>query len=143
MGVGGSCLPPEPPVHVRNSRCASRQKSGLSIASPAGDCYACWRPRSAMVSSPAARVGRPYPGFFVAPDFRVFPSSRAPVAVEWGDRIVSVEGRSPVTLEARAASGGSAIRYEIERAGHRVALDLAPQPFTWRLLFVPFGFSLA
>src|SRR5213592_4018611 len=72
-----------------------------------------------LLAALVVRVGRPYPGFFVAPDFRVFPSSPAPVAVEWGDRIVSVEGRSPVTLEARAASGGSAIRYEIERSEER------------------------
>ncbi|HWM77024.1 MAG TPA: hypothetical protein VNS56_05540, partial [Methylomirabilota bacterium] len=96
-----------------------------------------------LLAALVARVGRPYPGFFVAPDFRVFPASPAPVAVEWGDRIVSVEGRSPVTLEARAASGGPPIRYEIERAGHRVALDLAPQPFTWRLLFGHFGVFFA
>src|SRR5713101_9619542 len=96
-----------------------------------------------LLTALVARVGRPYPGFFVAPDFRVFPSSPAPVAVEWGDRIVRVEGRSPVTLEARAASGGPPIRYEIERAGHRVAVDLAPQPFTWRLLFGHFGVFFA
>jgi len=93
-----------------------------------------------------AQVGRPYPGFFVTPDFRVFPSSpapAAPAAPEWGDRIVSVDGRSPVTLEKRLAPGGGPIRYEIERAGRRVALDSAPQPFTWRLLFGHFGVFFA
>jgi class 3 adenylate cyclase len=90
-----------------------------------------------------ARVGRPYPGFFVAPDFRVFPTAPAAVAIEWDDRIVSVDGRSPATLEKRVASGDAPIRYEIERAGRRVSLDLAPQPFTWRLLFGHFGVFFA
>jgi len=92
-----------------------------------------------LLGALVAQVGRPYPGFFVTPDFRVFPSSPAAVTPEWGDRIVSVDGRSPVTLEKRVRSDGPPIRYEIERAGRRAALDLAPQPFTWRLLLGHFG----
>ena len=70
-----------------------------------------------LLGALVAQVGRPYPRFFMAPDFRVFPSSPAAVAPGWGDRIVSVVGRSPVTLEKRLALGGPRIRYEIERAG--------------------------
>ncbi|HYB44504.1 MAG TPA: hypothetical protein VEL75_22200, partial [Candidatus Methylomirabilis sp.] len=87
----------------------------------------------------AAGVGRPYPGFFVAPDFRAFPSALEPGAIEWGDRIVSVDARSPVTLESRVAAAGPPIRYEIERAGRRVTVDLPPRPFTWSLLLAHFG----
>src|SRR5712691_11189255 len=92
-----------------------------------------------LLGALAARVGRPYPGFFLAPDFRVFPSSSEVLSVEWGDRIVSVDGRSPVTLEKRLASSAAPIRYEIERAGHRIAVEAAPKPFTWALLVAHFG----
>ena len=59
---------------------------------------------SLLLGALVAQVGRPYPSFFVSPDFRVFPSSRGPsspgaAALEWGDRIVSVDGRSPATHE--------------------------------------------
>jgi class 3 adenylate cyclase len=92
-----------------------------------------------LLGALAARVGRPYPGFFVAPDFRVFPSSSAVLSIEWGDRIVSVDGHSPVTLEKRLASSAAPIRYEIERAGRRIAVEAAPEPFTWALLVAHFG----
>ena len=95
-----------------------------------------------LLGALVAQVGRSYPGFFVTQDFRVFPSSPAPDAPEWGDRIVSVDGRSPVTLASHVASGGP-IRYELERAGSRVALELAPQPFTWGLLLGRFGIFFA
>src|SRR4029450_5936430 len=78
----------------------------------------------------AAKVGRPYPGFFVAPDFRVFPAE-PDTPLRWGDRIVSVDGRSPIALEARVAASDAPIRYDIERAGRRLTLDVAPRPVTW------------
>ena len=95
-----------------------------------------------LLGALVAQVGRPYPGFFVTQDFRVFPSSSVPDAPEWGDRIVTVDGRSPVTLARRVALGGP-IRYELERAGSRVALALAPRPFTWGLLLGHFGVFFA
>ena len=85
----------------------------------------------------AGRVGKPFPGFFVAPDLRVFPAETG--ALEWGDRILSVDGHSPVTLEARVAASSAPIRYEIERAGHRATVDAVPQPFTWSVLTRHFG----
>ena len=84
----------------------------------------------------ATKVGRPYPGFFVAPDFRVFPAE-PDTPLRWGDRIVSVDGRSPIVLEARVAASGAPIRYDIERAGSRLTLDVAPRPFTWRTMSTP------
>src|SRR5215467_7914193 len=95
-----------------------------------------------LLGSLAARVGRPYPGFFVAPDFRVFPAEPG-VPLEWGDRIVSVDGGSPVTLEARVAAAQTPVRYEIERAGRRATFEIAPRPFTWSLLLSHFGIFLA
>src|SRR5262249_57483602 len=81
-----------------------------------------------LLGSLAARVGRPYPGFFVAPDFRVFPAEPG-VPLEWGDRIVSVDGRSPVTLEARVAAARTPVRYEIERAAQPPTFAILPRPF--------------
>ena len=98
---------------------------------------------SLLLGALVAQVGRPHPGFFVSPDFRVFPAPRGTVAPECGDRIVSVDGRSPVTLEKRVGSDGAPIRYDIARGGRRVALDLAPQPLTWRLLLGHFGVFVA
>ena len=95
-----------------------------------------------LLGSLAAHVGRPYPGFFVAPDFRVFPAEPG-VPLEWGDRIVSVDGRSPVTLEVRVAAAQTPVRYEIERAGRRATFEIAPRPFTWPLLLSHFGIFLA
>jgi len=91
-----------------------------------------------LLGGVAARVGQPYPGFFVAPDFRIFPSE-SDVALQWGDRIVGVDGRSPITLESRVTSSDTPIRYEIDRAGRRLMLDVAPRPFTWRILTSHFG----
>src|SRR5215470_4917534 len=91
-----------------------------------------------LLGSLAARVGRPYPGFFVAPDFRVFPAEPG-VPLEGGDRIVSVDGSSPTTLEARIAPAATAVRYEIARAGKRATYQLAPRPFTCSLLLSQFG----
>ena len=77
-------------------------------------------------------IGRPYPGFFFSSDFRVFPatlSARA-AGLEYGDRIVAVDGRSPISLMARVAAARGPIRYEVERAGRRFSLELAPATFT-------------
>src|SRR5262249_56397146 len=82
-----------------------------------------------LLGSLADRVGRPYPGFCGAPDFRVFPAEPG-VPLEWGDRIVSVNEGSPTTLEARIAAGTTPVRYEIERGGQRLTYEIAPRPFT-------------
>src|SRR5437773_11274582 len=83
-----------------------------------------------LLGALATKVGRPYPGFFVAPDFRVFPAE-PDTPLRWGDRIVSVDGRSPIVLESRVAASHAAIRYDIERAGSRVTVDVTPRPVTW------------
>src|SRR5713101_9421453 len=69
-----------------------------------GEIMVSWHPRAwslvaltvatllVLLGALVAQVGRPYPRFFMAPDFRVFPSSPAAVAPGWGDRIVSVVG---------------------------------------------------
>jgi hypothetical protein len=56
-----------------------------------------------LVADLALDAGRPYPGFFAAPDFRLFPAERdARVAgLRMGDRLVAVDGASPLTLAAR------------------------------------------
>src|SRR5215813_2203076 len=95
-----------------------------------------------LLGSLAARVGRPYPGFFVAPDYRVFPVEPG-VPLEWGDRIVGVDGRSPTTLEARMAADETPVRYEIERSGRRATYEVAPRAFTWPLLLSHFGIFFA
>ena len=82
-------------------------------------------------------IGRPYPGFFFSSDFRVFPAtlSARTAGLEYGDRIVAVDGRSPISLMARVEAARGPIRYEVERAGRRFSLELAPATFT-RGLFV-------
>ena len=82
-------------------------------------------------------IGRPYPGFFFSSDFRVFPATLAArtAGLEYGDRIVAVDGRSPISLMARVEAARGPIRYEVERAGWRFSLELAPATFT-RGLFV-------
>ena len=85
----------------------------------------------------AVEIGRPYPGFFFSSDFRVFPAtlSARTAGLEYGDRIVAVDGHSPVSLMARVEAARGPIRYEVERAGRRFSLELAPATFT-RGLFV-------
>ena len=89
----------------------------------------------------ASEVGRPYPGFFFAIDYHVAPVEPAARAagLRWGDRIVAVDGGSPLGLMARVRSASGALHYEIEREGRRVAIDLAPAPFTWATLLSHFG----
>ncbi len=88
-----------------------------------------------VLASLVIQVGRPYPGFFFSADYRVFPVDPAARAagLEYGDRIVAVDGRSPTTLMTRVDAAGGPIRYGAERDGRRFSLDLAPTPFTWRL----------
>src|SRR5262249_34376061 len=95
-----------------------------------------------LLGSLAARVGRPDPGFFVAPDFRVFPADPGG-PLEWGDRSVGVHGRSPVPLQARVAAAPPPGRHASERAGRRAALQSAPRPFRWSPLLSHFGIFLA
>jgi class 3 adenylate cyclase len=89
-----------------------------------------------VLGSLVADVGRPYPGFFFSPDYRIFPvhpsSHAAGLAV--GDRIVAVDGASPLTLLARLRDSPAPVRYEVARDGRRFAVSLAPVAFTWELL---------
>jgi class 3 adenylate cyclase len=86
-----------------------------------------------MLGGVVAAVGRPYPGFLASVDARVFPVEAAARAagLETGDRIVAVDGRSPLTLAARAREGGAAIAYEVERGERRFVVAVPPAPFTW------------
>ena len=85
-----------------------------------------------VLASLVVEIGRPYPGFFFSSDFHVFPVERAArtAGLEYGDRIVAVDGRSPITLMARVEAARGPIRYEIERDGRRLHVDLAPATFT-------------
>jgi class 3 adenylate cyclase len=85
-----------------------------------------------VLAALASNVGRPYPGFFFTPDYRVFPVTPAARAAGLapGDRILAVDGASPLTLMARVRAAAGPVRYEVERAGRRFAVELAPRPFT-------------
>jgi class 3 adenylate cyclase len=80
-----------------------------------------------------AEVGRPYPGFLFAIDYHVAPVEPAARAagLRWGDRIVAVDGHSPLALMARVRVATGPLSYEVERAGRRFAVALAPQTFGW------------
>jgi class 3 adenylate cyclase len=89
----------------------------------------------------AAEVGRPYPGFFFAIDYHVVPveaEARA-AGLRWGDRVIGVDGQSPLALMARVRGAAGPVRYEVERDGRRFAVDLAPQRFTWATFFGHFA----
>ncbi len=89
----------------------------------------------------AAGVGRPYPGFFVAPDHRVFvvdPDARV-AGLAGGDRLLAVDGRPPLALLARVREAPGPVRYTLEREGRRLTVDLAPRPFTWAHALGHFG----
>jgi class 3 adenylate cyclase len=89
----------------------------------------------------AAQVGRPYPGFFFAIDYRVFPVEPAAHAASlaFGDRIVAVDGQSPLTLMARVRQASGPVHYDVERGSQRFAIDLSPVTFTWSHLVDHFG----
>ena len=59
-----------------------------------------------VLGSLVAEVGHRYSGFFFSPDYRIFPvdpaAREAGLAV--GDRIVAIDGASPLTLLARVHS---------------------------------------
>jgi class 3 adenylate cyclase len=88
-----------------------------------------------------ADLGHSYPGFFYSVDYRVFPvTARARAAgLAYGDRIVSVDGASPLTLRDRARAGGAPIRYEVEREGRRFTVVLGPARFTWAVFTANFA----
>ncbi len=89
----------------------------------------------------ASEVGRPYPGFFFAIDYHVAPAEPAArtAGLRWGDRLVAVDGGSPVRLMARVRAATGPLHYEIERDGRRFAIDLARVPLTWATLLGRFG----
>jgi class 3 adenylate cyclase len=89
-----------------------------------------------VLGSLVADVGRRYPGFFFSPDYRVYPTDAAARAagLAVGDRIVAVDGASPLTLLGRLRGSSAPIRYEVDRDGRPFAVSLAPLPFTWELL---------
>ncbi|HEY7041469.1 MAG TPA: adenylate/guanylate cyclase domain-containing protein [Methylomirabilota bacterium] len=89
----------------------------------------------------AADAGRPYPGFFAAPDYHVFPVDPAARAagLRQGDRLVAVDGASPLTLAERVRAAPGPIRYEIERGGQRSSVTIAPRILTWGRLVDRFG----
>ncbi|HSB40606.1 MAG TPA: adenylate/guanylate cyclase domain-containing protein [Methylomirabilota bacterium] len=86
-----------------------------------------------LLAGLVAEVGRPYPGFLFAIDYRVAPVEPAARAagLRWGDRIVAVDGQSPLALMARVRAATGPVGYEVERAGRRFAVALAPQTFGW------------
>ncbi|HJV56297.1 MAG TPA: hypothetical protein VJ971_09995, partial [Methylomirabilota bacterium] len=69
-----------------------------------------------LVAGLAVDAGRPYPGFFAAPDFRLFPADQDARAagLRAGDRLVVVDGASPLTLAARTRAAAGPVRYEVE-----------------------------
>src|SRR5205085_2321601 len=89
-----------------------------------------------VLGSLVADIGRPYPGFLFSPDYRVFPIDAAArhAGLTVGDRIVTVDGASPLTLLARLRAPSAPVRYEVDRDGRRFTVSLPPRPFTWDLL---------
>src|SRR5262245_44902469 len=89
-----------------------------------------------VLASLAADVGSPYPGFFFSPDYRAFPVDPAARAagLAVGDRIVAVDGASPLTLLARVRASAAPVRYEVDRAGRRFTAAVSPVPYTWELV---------
>jgi class 3 adenylate cyclase len=78
----------------------------------------------------ALDIERLYPGFFFTADYRVFPVApdvRA-AGLAPGDRIVAVDGASPLTLMARVNGGGPPVHYTVERGGRRFAVELVARP---------------
>jgi class 3 adenylate cyclase len=94
-----------------------------------------------LVAGLALDAGRPYPGFFAAPDFRLFPAGRdaRTAGLRAGDRLVAVDGASPLALTARVRDASGPVRYEVERAGRRLTVELAPRPLGWGGVVDHFG----
>ncbi len=86
-----------------------------------------------LFASLVLNLGRPYPGFFFTADYRVFPvaSDVRDAGLAPGDRVVAVDGASPLTLMRRVRSSAAPVRYTIERDGRRFTVDLSPRPFIW------------
>ena len=89
-----------------------------------------------VLGSLVVDVGRPYPGFFFTADYRIFPATAAvrDAGLRFGDRLLAVDGASPLTLMSRIRSAGGPVRYELERDGQRFMTTVAPEPFTWNVL---------
>jgi class 3 adenylate cyclase len=86
-----------------------------------------------VLAALASQVGRPYPGFFFSLDYRIFPVSREARAVGLsdGDRVMAVDGRSPLDLMAQVNTAAGPLRYEIEHRGRRLSVELSARDFTW------------
>ena len=87
----------------------------------------------ALFALGARDVGRPFPGFFFAVDYRVFPvdDDVTTAGLAFGDRIVAVDGGSPLALMERVRERGKPIVYDVERRGTRFQVAIPPRPFTW------------
>ncbi len=98
-----------------------------------------------VLGSLAVDVGRPYPGFFFSADYRIFPvtSAARDAGLRVGDRIIAVDGASPLTLMNRVRTGGGPVPYEIERDGRRFTVALPPTPVTWAFLAREFAVYFA
>jgi hypothetical protein len=59
----------------------------------------------------------------VAPDVRT-------VGLAPGDRIVAVDGGSPLDLVRRVRQSSAPVRYDVERAGRRWRVAIPPRTFT-------------
>ena len=89
----------------------------------------------------ASQVGRPYPGFFADFDHTILlpsPAARA-AGLRDNDRIVGVDGGSPLILRAPRLVLGAPVRYAVERAGRPFTAAVAPELITWPLLVETFG----
>src|SRR5258705_12405720 len=89
----------------------------------------------------ALDAGRPYPGFFVTPDYYVGPVEPAArtAGLRAGDRVDVVEGDSPLTLAARVRTAAGPLRYEAERPRRRFSVGRGPPPLTWGRPGATFG----
>ena len=89
----------------------------------------------------ASQATRPFPGFFFSADYRIFPVAAAARAagLDYGDRVVSAGGRSPLDLMRVVDAASGSVQYEIERGGRRFSVELAPERFTWADLAAHFA----